>query len=417
LPGGELWGVMEDAMPRFTYQILLPFLLILILTTWRNQPQRWPWLMVMAGLLAFVHPVSTPTWAFALWLGFWAIFPDGWNTYRKLLELAKLGLVLALALLPYVLIYFHYHQSGSNSNYDLVYYVISEYFPTNILNMRGALIQLYAAVAQNGLLWVGLFGMLVTFFIFHTVWPYIRQMLYWVAGIIIITILVPWGEQVIEHSLRMVPLQTEIMRGMRYLVLFVFIFAFLPFAELTRRLHSRVIKYMVLLIGSAATIGWLLVNPPYPLSALPVTIQCFAKEKIICPYDLEYADVLKQIQVQTPLRSKFVVFLQNRWSGIEVRYLSLRPMAYAYKDKGQLAFTNIPALEQWLEFQKKEDMIFKDRFSPTLEQKFERIDRFARNAGADYVLTNFPFTSEDQNRVGLRIIYQNQEYSILKIIR
>jgi hypothetical protein len=33
LDGGELWGVMSDAMPRFTFQVLIPFLLILLLFT------------------------------------------------------------------------------------------------------------------------------------------------------------------------------------------------------------------------------------------------------------------------------------------------------------------------------------------------------------------------------------------------
>ena len=178
LDGGELWGVMSDGMPRFTFQVIIPFLLILLLFTWREQPRRWYWIMIAAGLMAFVHPVSTPSWAFALWLGFWPMFPPVWDTRRKIQEMFKLGCTLALALLPYISIYLAYHKSGSSqSNYDLVYHVLTEYFPSNILNIPGAINTLLENTAQFGLLWYGLVGLIVTGLLFRSERPRLKQML------------------------------------------------------------------------------------------------------------------------------------------------------------------------------------------------------------------------------------------------
>ena len=416
LAGGEMWGIVGDGMPRFTYQVLIPFILILLLSTWRNKPQRWPWVMVMAGLMAFIHPVSTPAWAFALWLGLWPCMPASFEIRRKLREMAKNGLILALALLPYVSIYLYYHKGGrSNSNYDLVYYILNNYFPYNLLNIPAAVQTLISSTSQYGLLWYGLFGLIITFVVFHTEHDRLKQMLTWMAGISFVTIIVPFFEQIIERSLRIIPLQTELMRGMRYLVPFLFIFWFYPFAELTNRALKTWIVRTSFVMGTLLTIGWLIVNPPYPFTAAPPVFQCWTQGQFICPGETEYSDALSFIQNETPENAKFVVFLTNRWSGIEVRYLGLRPMAYAYKDRGQLAFTNLEALQTWFYFLNRENAIFSNKNSPKLDDKRKRMIDFAQDAEANYMLTNFAFPPDVSKNLGVTIVFQNKSYTILNI--
>jgi hypothetical protein len=415
LDGGELWGVMSDAMPRFTFQVLIPFILILLLFTWRDQPRRWYWIMITVGLLAFVHPVSTPIWAFALWLGFWPMFPPSWDTRRKIQDMFKLGFTLALALLPYVIIYLTYHKSGSSqSNYDLVHHILVEYFPANILNIPGAINTLFYNTAQFGLLWYGSAGLLITGLLFRSERPRLKQMLVWMAGIAFISILVPWVEITIERALRLIPLQTELMRGMRYLVLFLFIFWFYPFAELTRRSRHVHATRAAFAIGTLLTLGWLTLNPPQPFLQVSPVFNCWERGRFICPTNTDHADALTYIREQTPEGSKFTVFLANRWSGIEVRYLGLRPMVYAFKDRGQLLYTNPDVLQQWYSYQELENDIFSRRKSPTLEEKCTRIVEFARHAGADYILTNFECPPALQLQLHVSAAYQNSTYSVLK---
>jgi len=416
LAGGEVWGAVGDGMPRFTYQVLIPFILILLLSSWRERPQRWPWIMVAAGLMAFVHPVSTPTWAFALWLGFWPIMPSLYTTRQKLFEMFKLGAILALSLLPYVSIYLAYHQGGRGSaDYDLVYTILMNYFPYDLLNIRSAVGVLISVTSQYGLLWYGLAGLLFTFLLFRPERGRIVQMLTWMIGIAFVTILVPYVEQNIERTFRIIPLQTEIMRGMRYLVPFLFIFWFYPLAELTKRATRIGLTRTVFAVGTLLTLSWLILNPPHPILVIPQVVQCWSQGKLICPDQTDYSDAMTYIRNETPENAQFVVFLTNRWSGIEVRYLGLRPMAYAYKDRGQLAFTNMEALRIWYYYLQRQNAIYSRNNSPTLEIQQKRMIDFALDAEANYLLTDFPFPPDVQQKLLVHTVYQNGTFTILKL--
>jgi hypothetical protein len=342
--------------------------------------------------------------------------PNAYDTRRKLLKMFKMGLILALALLPYVSIYLAYHKGGrSGSDYDLVYYILTNYFPYDLLNIPAAVRILFNATSQHGLLWFGLIGLVLTFLLFRSERSRLKQMLTWVAGIAFVTILIPFVEQSIERALRLIPLQTELMRGMRYLIPFLFIFGFYPLAELTNRALRTWIVRTVFVAGTILTLSWLIINPPYPFIETPKVLQCWSTGQFICPTDTDYADALTHIRNDTPENAKFVVFLTNRWSGIEVRYLGLRPMAYAYKDRGQLAFTNLEALQTWYYFLRRENAIYSRNISPTLDLQQERMINFALDAEANYMLTDFSFPPDVQKKLSISSVYQNKTYTILKL--
>ena len=418
LAGGEVWGVVSDGMPRITYQILIPFLLILLLTTWRDRPRRWIWVMVIAGLMAFIHPVSTPAWAFALWLGLWPNMPSYFALKDKLLQMFKMGVVLALALLPYVSIYLYFHKSGSTaSDYDLVYFILTNYFPYDLLSIPAAIHTLFKVTSQYGLFWYGLIGLTLTYLLFRSERSRLKQMLLWVIGISFVTILVPWVEHSLERVLHIIPVETELMRGMRYLVPFLFIFWFYPLAELTNRGLKSKLTRTVFAIGTILTLVFMYFDTPLPITVAPDVVTCWTTGHLICPTDTEYADTLTFIRDQTPENARFVVFLTNRWSGIEVRYLGLRPMAYAYKDRGQLAFTNLEALQTWYYYLKRENAIFSRNISPTLDDQRKRMIDFALDAESNYLLTDFPFPPDVLKSMDLTAVYQNGTFTILKVYK
>jgi hypothetical protein len=96
---GELWGVYSYPLPRVTFQSLLPFLAAAAYY-WRATPRMWPAIMVAAGLLIYIHPVSTPAWGLALWLGFLPFLPARWSPTRSSLVMLGLGGVFFLVTLP-----------------------------------------------------------------------------------------------------------------------------------------------------------------------------------------------------------------------------------------------------------------------------------------------------------------------------
>jgi hypothetical protein len=264
------------------------------------------------------------------------------------------------------------------------------------------------------LLWYGLAGLILTFLLFQGERPRLKQLLTWIAGIVIISILVPWIENTIERTLRLIPLQTELMRGMRYLVPFLFVFWFYPFAELTRRSLRTGLTRAVFAVGTVLALGWLIVNPPEPFKQVDYVFNCWKSGQFLCPYNVEHSDVITYIRDEMPEGSKFAVFLTNRGSGIEVRYLGLHPMVYAFKDRALIANSSVEALRAWYSLEERENAIYSIRKTPTLDEKRVRIVEFARDAGADYILTNFPFPPEVQAQLNVTAVYQNATYSVLK---
>jgi hypothetical protein len=240
-------------------------------------------------------------------------------------------------------------------------------------------------------------------------------MLTWIAGIAIVSILVPWIEATIERALRLVPLQTELMRGMRYLVPFLFVFWFYPFAELTRRSLRSGLTRVVFAVGTLLTLGWLIVNPPDSFVHTSSVLNCWRSGQFICPTNTDHSDAITYIRDKIPEDSKFAVFLTNRWSGIEVRYLGLHPMVYAFKDRALLLYSNVDALREWYSYEQRENTIYSKSKTPTLDEKRVLIVEFARKAGADYILTDFPFPPDVQSQLGVVAVYQNATYSILKL--
>ena len=123
---GEIWGVWQDALPRVTFQSLLPFLLALTLV-WKDRPGRWPWLMLFAGLLVYVHPISAPAWGLAIWLSLWLLQPKGWSWKRRSLVMLGLGFLFLLVLTPYALNYLSYRGRDQSADYNTVMVILQNY--------------------------------------------------------------------------------------------------------------------------------------------------------------------------------------------------------------------------------------------------------------------------------------------------
>ena len=66
-----------------------------------GEPSRWVWVMLGAGILVFVHPVSTPAWGLALWLGFIPFLPIGWSLRKRIGVMLGLALLFLIATSPF----------------------------------------------------------------------------------------------------------------------------------------------------------------------------------------------------------------------------------------------------------------------------------------------------------------------------
>jgi len=413
LPVGEVWGVVVDALPRFTFQVILVFVLGLGLL-WRANPRRWYGLMVFVGLLAFVHPVSTPIWGVALLAGFWPLLPAEWSFLKRLWQMVKLGLIFALALLPYLVIYLSSHQGGASAgDYNLLYTVLTEYFPDNIYNLPAVLAAFLAMLSVTGLLWFALAGWLLSFFLIPAEREKLAQVVFWMLGLLVISILLPWLEQNLEKQFRIIPLQTELVRGIRYFVPLLLILWIFPLAGLAGRLKNRWLVRGLMAMGVASAVFWMTVNPFQPTAELQNEIACLASGRLVCPVRQELAQTLEAVKTVTPEKATFAVMRQDWNNGTDLRYLSLRPLVYAFKDRGILAYSNHVVLARWYELFQLEREIYRKATKPA-DQRRMAIE-FARETNADYLLTDFPYTQAEILSFQVEVKYQNGNFMVLKL--
>jgi hypothetical protein len=126
----DFWGLTLDSLPRFLYQSLIPFLLALSIVR-GNSPKWWPVIMGGLGILNYVHPLSTPTWAIAFTFALWVSVTD-MSFWKKVRMMALAMGALVIILLPFIMNYFGstVTQTSAVVNYDQTIAILQAWFST-----------------------------------------------------------------------------------------------------------------------------------------------------------------------------------------------------------------------------------------------------------------------------------------------
>ena len=261
--------------------------------------------------------------------------------------------------------------------------------------------------------WFGLAGLVLTFLCLPAERDNLAQLVFWMLGLFLVAILLPGFEQGIEKQFRIIPLQTELVRGIRYFVPLLLMLWLLPLAALAERLKNRWLGRGFMALGLLSAVFWMAVNPLQPLNELQNAAACLGQGKLICPLRQELAQTLAAVKTLTPENSTFAIMRQNWSNGTEIRYLSLRPLVYAFKDKGFLVYSNHAVLQRWYDYFLLEREIY--RKATQADDQRRMAVEFARQTRADYLLTDFPYTPAELSDWHLTLTYQNGNYMVLKL--
>lgn len=411
----ERWGFFSDALPRFTYQAIFPYLLSLTLV-WKERPGRWPWLMAIAGVLFYAHPVSAPTGGLALWLGLWVLLPAAWSGWKRLAYMVGLGLVFLAAGLPFILNYFTHHVQGQTPDANLIYYVINNYFPANLLNVPAALADFNQIVWKQGILPLSILGLALTWILRRSERKQTVLILVWVAGLLLTSAWVPYILRIIEHYAHLAPIESELIRGIRYTIPFMLLFCLWPLSELSQRLKARPAGTGLAAAGLLLVTAWIWLHP-VDLPGLGKALSCLGQGKLVCTRVDTTADAIKAVRDN---REACDSLMGNSWPGpatdnaLAIRYTALRPLVYAYKDRGLLGYSNPETLRNWEmltnEFLKARE---KDADPSSLLQKLAEI---ARQHGASCLLIDLEIRPEEINQLSLQVLYRNPTYTLVKVL-
>jgi O-antigen/teichoic acid export membrane protein len=410
---GEIWGVWQDALPRVTFQSLLPFLLALTLV-WKDRPRRWPWLMLFAGLLVYVHPVSAPAWGLAVWLSLWALLPKGWNWKRRIPVMLGLGLLFLAVLTPYAINYLSYRRGDQAADYNTVMAILQTYSPANLLDVPAAMGTFMWNMIRSLLLPVALAGFVATWLLKKSDRTPVKIVLLWVVGIFITSVIIPFGEQIVEQHFHILPLETELVRCIRYFVPLLLLFWIWPLAEWTPRLANPQARRAVFALGIVLLGFWGATNRP-AVRDIYQTLVCFTKGRLVCSAQNPLDDLLLTLRTQTQPGEGVLVFNEDTAyvsQSLSVRYSALRPMVYTLRDSGILGYSNRSTLPGWLATTKQMDTL---RAMANSQERLAGLVPLAKSLGATYLAVDFNVTPEMLSPLPVSVLMQNAGYILLKL--
>lgn len=432
----DFWGLFLDALPRFLYQSLIPFVLALCIRYGR-EPKWWAVILGAVGLLNYVHPLSTPPWAVAIVLGLWVSARE-LPTQRKIQGMLLAASVLLLILLPFIANYVKSTivDTSTAGNYAQTLAILQSHFSTMVGGNFLAPITVFFARGFNhsfDLVWyltwlLGAWGLL--FGVLKKTDPddafYVRQFAAWMIGIFLVSGFVPSVEQSIFAYLKRLPPEFEISRTMRYLVPLILLASVYALKLITEYLsQSKKLSAEVsqnLFIGATLTflILWGVTSSfqrPDIQATLRQNATCWARAHLVCdlpPIDMAFVDMMNGVRDQTPLGARIL----SEGQEVAIRYYALRPLVFTYKDGAPLAYTDEQQLLEWNRMYEEMDRLaFLRKFSFRHRAFVRGMTQLAESVDADYLLLQEPYSQDVEYPEQLKLVYSNTHYSLFEINR
>ena len=413
----EYWGIFPHVQPRFSFQALLPWLLVLVVV-WRARPERWHWLMILAGSLVYVHPVSAPAWGLAIWLSLWLCHPAHWSPTERIGRMLWLGGLFVAVIAPFAYNYFVHFEHGPTSDYELMIDTFRRIYAPGYLELPKTIGLVTSDMLRRGLLPFGIVGVTLAF----ALRPQDRRVLLlagaWLVGVLLVSTVLPLVEHELSRRLQRLPGQLDLVRGVRYMIPLSLLFGFWGMAAIQARLPKRHAQLVIGAIGLGLTVAWSAQNPPLGGEK---ALDCLARGRILCGNagDHRLIAALKAVQQRTEPEASILPALSRQSGGgllkaLAVRYHARRSVVYLGKDRGILGYSNHAALLRWIE---KDDRMKAIMAARGRQRRTRNLVRQAGEWGADYLLVRrgIRLDRETLKLLETDIIYENNDYKLVKL--
>ena len=234
------------------------------------------------------------------------------------------------------------------------------------------------------------------------------------AGIFITSVLIPLAEQGIESRFHILPLETELVRGIRYFVPLLLLFWIWPLAEWSARLANPRARGATIALGILLFGFWSGTNRP-AVRDIFQTFICFTKARLVCPAPDPLNGLILGLRAQTQPGEGVLVFNEDTAyvsQSLSVRYAALRPLVYTLRDSGILGYSNRSALPGWLETTRQMDTL---RAVADPRKRLEGLVALADHLGAIYLVVDFNLTPGMLIDLPVSVVMQNDAYTLLKL--
>lgn len=412
----ENWGVSLDPTPRTGIQAVLPFLLILV-WKWKDAPgiKRWGLIAILTGGLIYVHAVGTPVWMVGILLGLWTQMPKEWGRKKQILVLAGLALLMLITQSIFIANYLKYRVAGGATNYREMIEMLRFLLPPEILDIPLTLKKTFYLLWNMGFIPFGVLGILLLSILNRRDRDDRRGLmlvLAWLASVIIVAALLPLMERTVEAYLRILPIETDLIRGLRYLVPLLSLLGLWGMSALSMRLKAAPAKWFIAITSLLLVAG--VVNSGLEREIrFDALLDCIKTGKALCLQKSDLHDILETLKDRTePGSPVFFATHPADTTALTVRYLAQRPLVYSWKDRGA-GVANMELMERWFDIYTRLE-IEGPTYSWFRRDPKGLID-FVQSLGAKYLILDGQVSISDVDALPANIFYKNGTYTILEL--
>jgi hypothetical protein len=417
----DYWGIYKDPQPRMLFGAFLPWLLWLAYASLKRPVLRY-WTMAFVGMMLYLHPLSAPGVAFAVWLGFLLNKPSEKTKGRHLLEMLALGLVFIAAAIPFTITYIN---SRDLAPAGVDYATALEAFKTKgmaMFELGNTLLELLRIITFTLLLPLSLAAWAVGWFKL-ALKTEVKLLLTWVLGLLFVGSGITLIEAAIDARMEIMPVLLQLNRDLRYVVPLMEISVLLPLAIIANRIKTTnwkgIIQKSVMMILGAGLVAILVFSfrtqtkdkldlKGYAQQA----IKCWTGGTFFCPDSTnnDLKETLAFISEQTNSDAGFISIPPVKMSRL-IRYQGLRSVVFESADIKTLLTSNMSAyfaiqsqVEVWNNIGGISDEA--ERFAAYLD--------FASANQADYAVVS---ADDAANYLPdtYNVVFTSGEYAIVKI--
>jgi hypothetical protein len=326
-----------------------------------------------------------------------------------------LGLVFLGVCIPFLLGYFQNRPPPATYNYDEIYPVLQTTYSPEIWDATLAVKAFIRMMLREVILPLSVVSLVVVWWLKHEDHSTFKLIVIWGVGLGLVSVVIPYTEQYIERALKILPVQIDLIRGIRYTVPLMFVICAWALSASSRRVSGEPFKKaLVAGIGLVLTLLWLHVHPPQ-LFYVRQAFACLETGRFVCtserPTTLE---LIHAVQEQTPPDAVIMPFLGESNSLLAIRYAAFRSLAFHRKDGAALGY-NMSGQDRlaWIELSRRASALLE---LDDDEGQLTGLLQLSRELGADYVVIIHPEISTDiLSAFDLDVIFANQSYSLIRL--
>ncbi|MCX8061064.1 MAG: hypothetical protein N3D16_00625 [Anaerolineales bacterium] len=415
-------GIQTDPLPRTLFHGILSFLLA-FLWKWRDQPKRWWVLSAGLGGLVYIHAVSAPAWILAFWFSFIYLMPREWNIAQRMKWIAVLSLVIMGALIPFIQNYLQNTIQARTLPEGIDYLNFMKIFHTyynspSLHQIPLTTLTIIKILTKKWIFPLGVLGCLIPLVRNQKQKQQIYLTLLWLVAIVSVSILIPFIEKKIELRFQILPLQTELFRGVRFVPYLLSIFVIMGLRTLHDQLSIVEPYKAVFFIGFVCLMLFRVHGSSSNLDLIrfPKTVHCVQEQQLLfCQKVSKLTDVILFLRENTP-RDAAVFFapIPRDTSALAVRYMAHRSLVYSWKDRG-IGFAFPDKLIEW--YQIYAVLIQHKNPRRWLSKDPDGFATLMRDLRVDYLIMVGSCSPKVEYKGEFRIktIFRNSDYSVCQI--